>query len=358
MLSNRLAFAALAIACLGAAAGGGYLATRQNVVPSPASAQMQPLPAASSSTSMTPTAEQPPSTASLAPASQPVQETEAVVGDRTPSTPAAPASASRTASPRRGDATARTESARDERRSAPPARPGGTVARQEQPPPLTNTWPSSAATQPPVATPPPPAENPVATHQDERAAQEPQRAPEPPQRTFEELIVSADSVIGLQTEGRITSETARVEDRVEARVTREVKVGDRVAIPAGARAIGSVMQVERGGKFKERARLGIRFHTLVLADGTRIPISTETIYRDGEAPGNSSAAKVGGAAVGGAILGAILGGAKGAVIGSTAGAGAGTAAVMAGDRSAATLPAGTPMTVRLLAPVTVTSEKE
>ena len=30
MLSNRLAFAALAIACIGAAAGGGYLATRQN----------------------------------------------------------------------------------------------------------------------------------------------------------------------------------------------------------------------------------------------------------------------------------------------------------------------------------------
>ena len=73
-------------------------------------------------------------------------------------------------------------------------------------------------------------------------------------------------------------ESARVEDRVDARVTRDVKVGDRVAIPAGARAIGSVMQVERGGKFKERARLGIRFHTLVLADGTRIPIATETIY--------------------------------------------------------------------------------
>ena len=115
-------------------------------------------------------------------------------------------------------------------------------------------------------------------------------------------------------------------------MTRDVKVGDRVAIPAGSRAIGSVMQVERGGKFKERARLGIRFHTLVLADGTRVPISTETIYRDGEAPGNSSAAKVGGAAVGGAIIGAILGGAKGAAIGATAGAGGGTAAVMAGDR--------------------------
>jgi hypothetical protein len=181
--------------------------------------------------------------------------------------------------------------------------------------------------------------------------------PEPAQKTFDELVISADSVIGLQTENRVSSDSARVEDRVDARVTRDVKVGDRVAIPAGSRAIGSVMQVDRGGKFKERARLGIRFHTLVLADGSRVPISTETIFRDGDAPGNSSAAKVGGAAVGGAILGAILGGGKGAAIGATAGAGAGSAAVMAGDRNAATLPSGTPMTVRILSPVTVTIEK-
>jgi len=357
MLSNRLAFAALAIACLGAAAGGGYLATRQNVVPSPASAQGQPLPPATSTTPASPlTAEQPLSTAPLAPGSPAVQETEAVVGDREPSVPASPVPAPRTSSARRGEAAARTGSVRETQQPAASARPAPTAARQEQPPPLTSTWPSSASTQPPA--PPVPIESPAPTsYPDDRAVQEPARAPEPPQAAFEELVISADSVIGLQTESRITSETARIEDRVEARVTRDVKVGDRVAIPAGARAIGSVMQVERGGKFKERARLGIRFHTLVLADGTRVQISTDTIYRDGEAPGNRSAAKVGGAAVGGAILGAILGGAKGAVIGSTAGAGAGTAAVMAGDRNAATLPAGTPMTVRLMAPVTVTSEK-
>ena len=362
MLSNRLAFLALAVACIGAAAGGGYLATRQNVVPSPASAQMQPQSPATSAAPVAPltaTAEEPSSTAPRTAESRTVQETEAVVGDKAPSAPVAPAPAPRTASTRRGEAAARTDSVRDTHRAAPSARPAGSVARQEQPPPLTSTWPSGAATQPPVTTAPPvPVDNPATTSRpDDHAAQEPARAPEPPQKTFEELVVSADSVIGLQTETRITSETARVEDRVEARVTREVKVGDRVAIPAGARAIGSVMQVERGGKFKERARLGIRFHTIVLADGTRVPISTETIYRDGEPPGNGTAAKVGGAAVGGAILGAILGGAKGAVIGGTAGAGAGTAAVMATDRNAATLPAGTPMTVRLLSPVTVTSEK-
>jgi len=350
MPSNRLAFAALAIACIGAAAGGGYLASKQNAVPAPASAQVQaPLPEAPTPVT---TATALPATATAERPSQAVQETESVVADTASRTPASTAgSVSRTTVAKRAEPPARTGATRE----------GRPVARQQQPPALTSSWPSSAATQAPAVPPTPTpaaADNTTpAQRPEERAAQETPRASEPPQKTFEELVVSSDSVIGLQTENRISSETARVEDRVEARVTRDVKVGDRVAIPAGSRAIGSVMQVERGGKFKERARLGIRFHTLVLADGTRLPISTETIYRDGEAPGNGSAAKVGGAAVGGAILGAILGGAKGAAIGGTAGAGAGTAAVMAGDRSAATLPAGTSMTVRILSPVTVTTEK-
>jgi hypothetical protein len=174
---------------------------------------------------------------------------------------------------------------------------------------------------------------------------------------FEELTVAANSVIGLQTETALSSETARVEDRVEARVVRDVRTSGSVAIPAGSRAIGSVMTVDRGGKFKNQARLGIRFHTLVLADGTRLPITTETIYRYGDPPGQGSATKVGGGAVIGAILGAIAGGAKGAAVGATVGAGAGTATVAAGDRSAATFPAGAEVTARILSPVTVTIEK-
>ncbi len=337
MLPNRLAFAALAIACIGAAAGGGYLASRQNAVPAPASAQVQtaPQPAQASTPAA---AEAPP---------RPVQETEAVVGD----TPARPA-------PARSAAAKRTETPAQVKQTPP--RESRSMAARQDPPPLTSTWPTSAASQPPatVPAPQPPVDQQPAPRVDDRPAPEPARPPDPSQHLVEELVVSAQTVIGLQTETRLSSETARVEDRVDARVTRDVKVGDRVAIPAGSHAIGSVMQVERGGKFKERARLGIRFHTLVLADGTRVPISTETIYREGEAPGNSSAAKVGGAAVGGAIIGAILGGAKGAAIGATAGAGGGTAAVMASERQAATLPAGTPMTVRILQPVTITTDRD
>ena len=170
-------------------------------------------------------------------------------------------------------------------------------------------------------------------------------------------MVAADSVIGLQLESPVTSERAQVEDSVVARVTRDVRVGDRVAIPAGARVLGEVTLVERGGKVRERARLGVRFTSVVLADGTRLPIRSETIYREGDSPGRESSAKIGGGAIGGAIIGGILGGAKGAAIGGSIGAGAGTAAVMAGDRNHATLSAGTPLTVRIEDPVVVTVEK-
>jgi hypothetical protein len=174
---------------------------------------------------------------------------------------------------------------------------------------------------------------------------------------FEELVVSADSVIGLRLDSTITSERAQVEDSVEARVVRDVRAGGDVAIPAGSRALGSVVAVERGGKFKERARLGVRFHTLVLTDGTELPITTESLYRYGDSPGSDSAKKIGGGAAAGAILGVILGGPKGAAVRPTTGAGAGTAIVVAGDRSEAVFVGGTEVTARILAPVTVTVER-
>jgi type IV secretory pathway VirB10-like protein len=186
---------------------------------------------------------------------------------------------------------------------------------------------------------------------------QPARPLDPPAPLLDELVVSAQSVIGLQMETAVSSDNARLEDEVVARVTRDVKVGDRVAIPSGARAQGSVTLVERGGKVRERARLGVRFTSIVLADGTRIPIHTEAVLREGDSPGRESAAKIGGGAIGGAIIGGILGGAKGAAIGSTVGAGAGTGAVMAGGRNHATLPAGTPLTVRLEDPATITVER-
>ncbi len=330
MFSNKLAFALVAAACIITAGAGGFLALRENAT-SPAPAAIAP---SADSTS-------------VASAERPVQETEAIVPRVPPPAKPAVKPAAAPAAPRR------------EERAAP-----AQTARTESPAPVERSWPGNAApAQAPAVVPPPepPAPQPARPLETvERFGQEPSALPEAQQKSqvhYEELVVSADSVIGLQSETTVSSDRARVEDRVEARVTRDVKVGNRVAIPAGARALGTVSQVEHGGKFKERGRIAIRFQTVVLGDGTRLQISTDAVIREGSSPGNDTAKKMGGAAVAGTILGAIIGGGKGAAIGGMAGAGAGAGVVAAGDRSVATLHSGEPMTIRLLSPVTVVSER-
>ena len=173
----------------------------------------------------------------------------------------------------------------------------------------------------------------------------------------EEFLVPADSVIGLQIDTFVTTDRAEVEDDVTARVSRDVMVARRVAIPAGSVVNGSVVMVERAGKLKGAARLGVRFHTVVLDNGLEVPIVTETVYREGRSRGRDNAARIGGGAVAGAILGAIFGGGRGAAIGGAAGAAGGTAAAAAGDAEPATLPTGTTLTVRLSRPASVTVER-
>lgn len=180
--------------------------------------------------------------------------------------------------------------------------------------------------------------------------------PAEPQR-FEELTIKEDSVIGISLETLVSTESAKVEDRVHARVTRDVMVDGRTAIPNGARLEGVVSQVEKAGKFKGRARIGIKFTQVVLNDNHRLPIQTETIFRDGDAAGSEATAKIGASAVLGAVLGSVIGGKKGAAIGTAAGAAGGTAIVAKGGRNEAVIPAGTPLTVRLTAPVKVTIER-
>jgi hypothetical protein len=339
---NKLVFAGLAIGCLGAAAGGGFLAARQTA-PVAAAAASEPaavaeVPAATPSGSKA-VAE---SEGVIAPEAAPTREPAAAAPVESPVAPrkAAPVAAGRTPSrPAR-----ETTPARDTRVAR-----NNTPVRQEAP--AAAASPSSGGSAWEVR----PA---VEPERASVASPEPEPPPAPAAPELVDVQIPADSVLGLQVERTISSETARVEDRVEARVTRDVRVGDRVAIPAGSVVQGSVMEVERGGKVKERARLGIRFHTVVLADGTRLAIRTDSIVREGASPANESAAKIGGAAVGGAILGAILGGGKGAVIGGTVGAAGGTAATMAGNRNPAVLPAGSTVNVRVQQPVTVTVEKK
>jgi hypothetical protein len=337
MFSKPLAFFLLALGCVTAAGGGAYLATRHNSADLAVTASPAAAPAVS-----------PAAATAAQPASQPVAETEAAVS-------AAKPEAAVPSTPKKAESAAVTASARHSTPAPQTSRKNtgsGSIAApvRAQTAPRTVPLSGSAAAQPdpqpaPAATAPGP--DPV----------KPIESPEPAQPQFEDVILPAGSIIGLQLETPLSSERARVEDRVEARVTRDVIAAGRVAIPATSRVLGSVTAVEKGGKVKQPARLAIRFHTLILADGSEVALHTDPIDRTGESPTNSSAKKIGGGAVGGAILGAILGGGKGAAIGGATGAAGGTAMVMSGERAAVSLTPGSLLNARLSAPATITVER-
>jgi hypothetical protein len=355
MLSNRVAVALLGfLALVGAAGAGAFLASRQSSTPVAVHAVAAP--------------------AAPGPASgKAVEATEAVVDDKPAvGETAQPPAAEAPAAPMPAAAPARTRARQDSTpvasrtRAAAPrnsknATPSASESRAAKVP---DAHPTQGAESRSTRSSLPSAGSSDRGSVDQTAARsdriEPVEplAPPPPVPQFTEVTVPADSVIGLRIETTLSSETSRLEERVEARVTRDVRADGRVAIPSGSRVLGSVSVVDRGGRMKEQARLGVRFHTVILADGTELPLQTDTVYRLGESPSSASAAKVGGGAIGGAILGAILGGGKGAAIGGAVGAAGGTAAVMAGGRRAAQIAAGSPVTVKVLSPVTVTVEKE
>ena len=333
---NKLVFAGLSIGCLAAAAGGSYLAVRQNqtsgalsstgaagAVTEPAAATKPDAPVTESEGVIAPEGVRPadPVRQASAVSSKPANSRLAGAPTRRPSTPFDAR-----------DAGLVSRSGQTPESPAPPAAPtasGGTM------------WESRPSVQPSVP-----------------ELVEPEATPPPPVLEFVDVTVPSDAVLGLQIERTVSSELARVEDKVDARVTRDVRVDNRIAIPAGSTVRGSVIEVDKGGRVKGKARLAIRFHTIVLADGTQLTLKSDPVVREGQSPAGQSAAKVGGAAIGGAILGAILGGGKGAATGAAVGAGAGTAAAMSNDRNPATLSAGTTVTVRMQAPVTVTVQKE
>ncbi len=342
---NKLVFAGLSIGCLAAAAGGSYLAVRQNQVAGASASSVIEAPAAPAL---------PASPALPAPSgSPPVTESEGIIAPE----PAAPKPSAPTRRMQSISQVPATSSRASSSRPVVPAPSRRTPAAAEvpqvpvdTPAPSTSPAPSGGTMWEPRAT--------VQPSPPEYREPEPPAPPPPPAPEYVDVTVPSDAVLGLQIERTVSSELARVEDKVEARVTRDVRVENRVAIPAGSMVRGSVTEVDKGGRIKGKARLAIRFHTIVLADGSQLAIKSDPVVREGQSPGGESAAKVGGAAIGGAILGAILGGSKGATIGGAVGAGAGTAAAMSNDRNPATLSAGTTVTVRIQAPVTVTVQKE
>jgi hypothetical protein len=227
-------------------------------------------------------------------------------------------------------------------KQAPPAAPGTTAER----PALSAREDAPAPAAAPVARPTSSARSAEASRPQAADAGRP-AAPR-----WREVTVPAGTALPLDLITPVSSETARVETPVRARLRQAVVVDGYTAIPAGAVLHGEVIEVERAGRVRGRSRLAMRFTEVELRSG-REDLRTNPISFEGEVTKGEDATKIGGGAVGGAIVGGILGGADGAAKGAAIGGAAGTGVVLATRGREVTLGERANLAASLAVPFTV-----
>jgi hypothetical protein len=162
-----------------------------------------------------------------------------------------------------------------------------------------------------------------------------QKAPElapPPAAVPKPIVVKAGNKIVITADESVSSKTSNSGDRFDASIAEPVVVGDRVVIPKGAKATGTVIDAKSAGKFKGNAAITVTLRS-VTVHGEEYRLKTTEVTESGKGRGKRTAVGAGGGAAVGAIIGALAGGGKGAAIGAGAGAGAGTAgAAFTGDK--------------------------
>lgn len=187
---------------------------------------------------------------------------------------------------------------------------------------------------------------------DDEAQRRANRATRTPE--YREVTVPSGTTLSVELTTGVASDTSQVEDAVRGRVRQAIRIDGVEAVPAGSTVIGNVTSAQPAAKVKGQASIGFRFNTIDLpGDGGRERISTATYSRVAGATKKKDATKIGVGAGAGAIIGGILGGGSGAAKGAVIGGGAGTAVVLGTKGDEVGLPAGTPVTIRLTAPLTV-----
>jgi hypothetical protein len=152
---------------------------------------------------------------------------------------------------------------------------------------------------------------------------------------------------GTEFDVRLTtpldSETAQVEDRIEATTIVDLRQDDRVLVPAGSVIRGIVNSVQKAGRLERKGSLTVTFDQMRI-NGRSYPVHA-TVTQALESEGiRGEAGRIGAGAGVGAIIGGILGGLKGAIAGILIGGG-GTIAATEGED--VHLPSGTVLRVRL-----------
>ena len=165
------------------------------------------------------------------------------------------------------------------------------------------------------------------------------------------VLLKKDTVIGIRIDQPISTETSHVDDKISAKVSRDVVVDGITAIPVGTRVEGQITQVERPTATNPRGKLSVRFTSLVRADNTRVAIVTDTISREA-----SDASSSNGTAPDISAFSLVVSGGRTAPPPS---GGSATSATPAPSRVRdAQLPAGSPLTLHLTSPLSITVDRD
>jgi len=138
------------------------------------------------------------------------------------------------------------------------------------------------------------------------------------------ITITAGTEIVVTVDQSVNSKDNNSGDHFDASLAEPVVVGDKVVIPKGAKAIGTVTDAKSAGRFKGNAAITLTLSS-VKVSGEEYQVKTSEVTESGKGRGKRTAEGAGGGAVVGALIGALAGGGKGAAIGAGAGAGAGTA---------------------------------
>jgi hypothetical protein len=160
------------------------------------------------------------------------------------------------------------------------------------------------------------------------------------------ITVPEGATLPLILETAISSATSQSGDRVVARLAEDVRVGEKVVVPAGSEVRGQVTAAVPSGRVKTRARLAFDFDTLVLK-GKEHSIESGPLDITAGDTHKKDAATIGIGAGAGAVVGAIVDGKKGAGIGALIDGATGTGVVLTNTGKEVELGNGTRVTVRL-----------
>jgi hypothetical protein len=161
-------------------------------------------------------------------------------------------------------------------------------------------------------------------------------------RTVRGGQIPSGSEVDARLHTPLDSETAQVEDRVEATTMVDLYQGNDLLVPAGSTLEGYVSSVDRASRTDRKGELTIMFTRLKVNNRTYDVRAYPTQALESEGI-KGEAERIGAGAGIGAIIGGILGGVKGAITGILIGGGGVIAATEGKDVE---LPAGTVLRVR------------